>query len=229
MIDNHETLAERRAREVQGIFDRTSAMVWDALPPEARRSHLGANDVSVPDYAQDHASHTSDSYEDTTTSRRGPEYWTEKRASDIEQTARGADAFGERCREERIGRAKRKCERHTLPDGRINLSLTPEQCMRFWAEGTPDETWTTSTVSERMNGSSHELGLEGGLSAGGDGPVNGKATGAVKRVGAESTTTAEKLERTQTKRGSEGYLRECAQEEKEWFDARMKAAEPYSE
>lgn len=182
---------------------------------------------SVPDYEEDFASNGNDYYAETAMSVPGPDYYKERRQVDMNLEYDRAKLVGEQCREESENQALRACERRTLPNGTEDKRLTAAECMRFWAEGMPDESRSSSTAHEKTHGGGHEMSMEGEVAAKA-GPAEIKAKAAVREYGSEATTTNQTTGKAMTRRGDEGYERDCFELEKRTYRDAMRGKDPYA-
>lgn len=220
---------EEKNAEVMRIFRETSGMVSKSFP-SASRSY--EDDVSLPDsgevnsyFNDETTSHGLEYYRSTATSFPGPDFRKEKLVEESRWTSQRADKIESDCVDAMKMRAETQCVRRELPNGKTDENMSPEDCLRFWAEGMADD--TTSDVASRVNNDTTKHALKGGLEL----PVPGVGKAGYKATAESSTTDAAAHSKisSQTVKGSDGYLAQCNRTGSDWFNQRMMALLPYSD
>lgn len=228
-IANAEAKKQREAN-VTRIFSETSGMIWDSISD--KRSSTHANDLSYFSPTEDNdynnemfASHDDDYYAKNATSQRDDNYRSEKMAEDSKWTSRQADSIEADCVNLMQGRAAAECKNGELPNGKIDPSMSMEDCMQFWADGMPDvsSTHTTSTADTATNKMSLSGGMEVAIPEVGKVGFSGSAENATTDTDSRSQTASK------TARGNDGFLAQCNKVGGDWFNQRMMALLPYSD
>src|SRR5262249_689534 len=136
----------------------TSDMVWAKLPPEAQMSRLPEEPAPAPGPRSEQEydpflSYGPEFWDENYSSKMGPEWCDEMTELNREWAADAAMNKTDSCKEYWAKRADKQCHGRdpSLKNGESAKGMSPEDCMRYWAEGRPGGMDTTGKMDAKAS------------------------------------------------------------------------------